>query len=63
MSYDGLYKGHLAITKCRKRAEQLVWWLGMTQQIAEIVRSCHTCRKRVSNVAEPLKPIEFQSLP
>ena len=58
-----LHQGHLAIIKCRERAKQLVWWPGMTQQITEMVRSCHTCRKRVSDVAEPLKPVEFPSRP
>ena len=58
-----LHQGHLAIIKCRERAKQLVLWPGMTQQIAEMVRSCHTCRKRVNDVAEPLKPVEFPSRP
>ena len=52
-----LHQDHLAIIKCRERAEQLAWWAGMTQQIAEMVRGCQTCRKKVTDVAEPLKPI------
>ena len=58
-----LHQGHPAIMKCHERANHFVWWPGMTQKIAEMVRSWHTCRKRVSGVAEPLQPIEFPSRP
>ena len=49
-----LNQGHLAITKCLEWAKQLVWWPGMTQRIADIVRNCTTCRIRSNDVAEPL---------
>ena len=53
----------LAITKCRERAKQLVWWPGMTQRMAEMVRNCTTCRIHANYVAEPLLPTEFPTRP
>lgn len=58
-----LHEGHLAITKCRERAKQLVWWPGMTQRIAEMVRNCNTCRTQANDVAEPLLPTAFPTRP
>ena len=58
-----LHQGHLAITKCRERAKQLVWWPGMTQRIAEMVRNCTTCSIHANDVAEPLLPREFPTSP
>ena len=58
-----IHKGHLGITKCRERARQCVWWPGMSQHIAEMVRNCQTCRRHSNVVKEPLMRSEFPSRP
>ena len=58
-----LHEGHLGITKCRDRARQIVWWPGISQQIAEMVRNCNTCRRHANKVHEPLMPAEFPKNP
>ena len=58
-----LHQGHLAITKCREQAKQLVWWPDMTQMIAEIVWNWTTRRIHSNDVAEPLLPTEFLTRP
>ena len=58
-----LHEGHLGITKCRDRARQIVWWPGISQQIAEMVRNCNTCRRHANKVHEPLMPAKFPKNP
>lgn len=58
-----IHSGHFGITKCRARAAQSVWWPNMSQQIAEMVRRCDSCRKE-SNVQQvPLLRSEFPNRP
>jgi len=60
---DKIHSGHLGVTKCRARAAQSVWWPGMSQQIAEMVRQCEQCRKHASVQQAPLLRSEFPSRP
>ena len=42
---DKIHQGHQGITKCRERAKQAVWWLGLSRQIQDMVESCRICAK------------------
>jgi hypothetical protein len=33
---DQVHEGHMGITKCRLRAQQSLWWLGLSTQIAKL---------------------------
>ena len=37
--------GHLGIHKWREQAGQSVWWPGLLQDVAEMVKNCRTCQK------------------
>ena len=58
-----IHQGHLGITKCRERARTAVWWPGMSSQIADMVRSCVSCRKISNVVREPLIRSDFPNRP
>ena len=60
---DKLHCGHQGITKCRLRAQQSVWWPGLSKQLEELVTGCPTCSKERSQHAEPLTPTQFPKLP
>ncbi|XP_011859611.1 PREDICTED: uncharacterized protein LOC105557076 [Vollenhovia emeryi] len=53
-----IHEGHLGITKCRARANQVIWWPGMSKQIAETVMRCEICAQYRDNRHEPLIQIE-----
>ena len=40
---DALHEGYQGITKCWSRAQQSVWWPGLSTQIAELVQNCRHC--------------------
>lgn len=44
----------MGITKCRERARQAVWWLGLSTQIKLTVENCPRCIQEKHNVKEPL---------
>ena len=35
-----IYEGHQGIVKCRERAKSSVWWLGLSTQLENMVKSC-----------------------
>jgi hypothetical protein len=37
-----LHEVHQGIVKCRERARNAVWWLGINKQLNEVVRNCRT---------------------
>ena len=51
---DKIYKGHQGITKCRERAKNSVWWLGLNREIQDPVRQCRVCALQRENKPEPL---------
>ena len=55
--------GHQGITKCRERAQQSVWWPGLSTQLEELVKTCKTCCIHQQQRAEPLIPSELPELP
>ena len=58
-----IHEGHLGISKCRSRANQAVWWPGLSKQIGEMVSACHTCAKVRSEPKETLMSASFHSRP
>ena len=60
---DRIHAGHQGITKCRARAQQSVWWPGLSKQLEELVRSCTTCVTTINQRSEPLIPGELPERP
>ena len=50
-----IHAGHMGITECTQRAKEVIFWPGMSQEIANIVQKCQTCREfQASNAKEPM---------
>ncbi|UYV61651.1 K02A2.6-like [Cordylochernes scorpioides] len=60
---EKLHQGHFGINKCRSRAKESVWWLGISQEIERMVSSCTKCLKERKPKHEPLMPSEFPIRP
>ncbi|XP_045447548.1 uncharacterized protein K02A2.6-like [Melitaea cinxia] len=59
-----IHTGHAGIVKCKKRARNVMYWPGMSQDIERFVLSCSSCEKyRPSNSKEPLVSHDIPSLP
>ena len=54
---DKIHHGHQGVTKSRERANQSVWWPGLSHEIADLVAGCEHCLTyRNSQRHEPLIP-------
>ena len=60
---EQLHSGHLGITKCCARAQQSVWWPGLSTQLADHVSKCQACVRGKPVLVEPLVPSEVPDLP
>lgn len=49
-----LHEGHQGVTKCAARAQQSMWWPGLTTQIKQRVKNCAICAREAHNAPEPL---------
>lgn len=49
-----LHSGHQGIQRCRSRANDSVWWPGLTKQILETVQSCSVCAEHSTPHYEPM---------
>ena len=49
-----IHHGHLGMTKCRARAQQSVWWPGLSLAIQDLVGNCQTCKEQLPDKREPL---------
>ena len=58
------HSSHLGIEKCKRIARDVLFWLRMNQQIADMVSKCNTCNMyRNSQAKEPLKCHELHERP
>lgn len=58
-----LHEGHMGIEKTRQRANNSVWWPGMSTRIKALVENCHVCIKQRLPQTEPLMPTELPDYP
>ena len=50
------HKGHMGITKSRLRAQDVIWWPGISNDVKTNVEKCHYCQiNKLAQKAEPLK--------
>ena len=60
---EKLHAGHQGIAKCRRRAQQSVWWPGLGKTLKERISTCPTCCQDRSVQVEPLIPTEMPNRP
>jgi transposase InsO family protein len=58
-----IHNGHQGIVKCRARANQSVWWLGLATQIKNLVRNCPNCVEERVNKKESFVKEAFPDRP
>ena len=50
-----IHDGHMGLTKCRSRAQQTVWWPGLSADITMTVKACEFCQiHKPTQRAEPM---------
>ena len=59
-----LHQSHQGINKCRRMAQNAVWWPGLSSELKNLVNNCKLCQEnRPEQKKEPLKPSELPSRP
>ena len=58
-----LHGGHQGIVRCRLRARTAVWWPGLSQQIADLLKKCPECTWDNPPHKEPLIPTPLPDYP
>ena len=52
-----IHESHLGINKCKSRARDSLFWIGMASEVEQTVRNCTVCaQNQRANVKEPLIP-------
>lgn len=58
-----IHEGHLGINKCRDRARQSIWWLGISLQLKDLIENCPSCIEQRYNIKEPFVKEAFPDRP
>ena len=58
-----LHHGHQGIVRCRLRAQNSVWWPGISQRIKDVIEHCSVCVKHSTPHREPLMPTVLPDYP
>jgi hypothetical protein len=63
--FDAIWdESHLGIVKCKSRARDVLFWIGMAQDIEDRVKSCEICAKHQNvNAKEPMIMPEIPDRP
>ena len=54
-----IHHGHLGMTKCRARAQQSVWWPGLSLAIQDLVGNCQTCKEQLPDKQNGASPCQL----
>ena len=58
-----IHASHLGIAKCKRRAREALFWLGMLQEVHQMVSNCPTCDTyQNGQPSETLRPTETPEL-
>ncbi|XP_011686380.1 PREDICTED: uncharacterized protein K02A2.6-like [Wasmannia auropunctata] len=60
---DRLHTGHLGIIRCTDRAKEVIWWLGISVDIKNLVSQCEKCIENRPQIVEPLMPTQMSERP
>ena len=60
---EKLHEGHQGIQRCRLRAQESVWWPGISSQIKDKIQRCPTCAELAINPVEPMIPSSLPDRP
>lgn len=58
-----LHEGHQGIGKCRARAQESVWWPGLSSQLGTLIANCTACAEHREQNSEPMIPTETPQRP
>lgn len=58
-----IHAGHQGITKCRRRANGTVWWIGLHVQIEKMVNECNVCIERRRSTTQQHFEEDFSERP
>lgn len=58
-----IHEAHQGMVKCKQRAQDSVWWLGLNRDIENLVKSCDVCSKLRNDRAEPMISTDFPTRP
>ena len=59
----GIHAGYLRKVKYIEKARQVLWWLGLTEDIKKVARSCRVYKEFLRVPREPLMPRSFHEQP
>ena len=54
-----LHQAHQGISKCRLRAKESVWWIGISRDIEAMIKNCDICAKMQNDKREPMISTPF----
>ena len=61
---DRIHEGHQSLSKCKERAQETVWWPGLSADIKHKMQTCHFCQaNRRTQRKEPLRSTPLPERP
>ena len=62
-----IHEGHLGLNKCKMRAKETVHWLGINEQLEQLILNCQLClkysRSKHKNTPKTAQGLEIPSVP